>query len=286
MDLFTPLSPEQKRDFEQAFFAHLNRRDGAPDAKGRTFAIREKMYAELARTPARREGLIDPEVFARNLRRRNGPEAGLDERMLWALCAAKANRGEAYGVDYQFKNGYFDVSSDTDPFLFIAIEEQYHTRVLKDALDLFGLEIDFDEPTALFRFFIQALVKLPRSLSDVLVFCSEIVGSVCFRLILDKARELFADPHLDKLLAQILVDEVGHVYFLRSRLGPARLKLAKAMLPAVAKGILDNFPEGPALFGYDRILQAVLTADLDALVAEFPDRFSWPSPKEPTAAAA
>ena len=288
MDIFTPLSPEQKQDFQKAFFAHLARRDGKPDAQGRTFDVREKMYAELRKSPVRRKGLIDPEVFARNLKRHQ-PEPGLDQRTLWALATAKANRGEAYGVDYQFKNGYFDVTSSTDPFLFIAIEEQYHTRVLRDALEIFDLEFEFEEPTALFQLFIKTLVKLPKSLSDVLVFCAEIAGAVSFRMLLDKARELFAgDPealrHIERLMAQIVVDEVGHVYFLRSRLGPARLKLAKAMLPSLAKGLIENTPEGAALFGYDRLMQEILKADLDGLCAEFPDRFSWPS--RPTAVAA
>src|SRR5947209_8133935 len=113
MDLFTPLTQPEKELFRAAFFEHLRKRDGSPDAVRRTFNVREKMYAEIARSPARRIGVIDPEVFARNLRL-PAPEKGIDERTLWALCAAKANRGEAYGVDYQFKNGYFDVSSPTD----------------------------------------------------------------------------------------------------------------------------------------------------------------------------
>lgn len=288
MDIFSPLTDAQREQFRAAFAAHLRRRDGVPDAKKRTFDVREKMYAELSRNPIRRPGLIDPEVFARNLKN-SAPEAGLDQRTLWALCAAKANRGEAFGVEYQFDNGYFDVTAKEDPFLFIAIEESYHTRVLKDALDVLGLELEFDEPTALFQLFIKALVKLPKSLSDVLVFCAEIAGTVSFRMILDKARALFADEpvalrQIEKLVAQILVDEVGHVYFLRHRLGPARLKLARGMLPVVARGLLDNFPEGPALLGREALMAKILEADIEGAVAEFADRFIPPAGTEATPA--
>jgi hypothetical protein len=281
MDIFTPLTEPQRADFRVAFFSHLRRRDGTPDPKTRTFDVREKMYAELSRNPVRRPGKIDPEVFARNLKLHD-PEAGLDEKTLWAICAAKANRGEAYGVEYQFDHGYFDATAKEDPFLFIAIEEQYHTRVLRDALDVLGLEFEFDEPSALFQFFIKAMVKLPKALSDVLVFCSEIVGTVSFRMILDKARVLFADDpvalrQIEKLFAQILVDEVGHVYFLRHRLGPARLKLARGLLPVIANGILDNFPAGPALLGREELLEKILEADVEGAVAEFDDRFIPPA---------
>jgi hypothetical protein len=58
---------------------------------------------------------------------------------------------------------------------------------------------------------------------------------------------LFADQpapaqRLQVLLTQLLVDEIGHVYYLRSRLGPVRLRLARLLLPVIARSMVKDVP--------------------------------------------
>jgi hypothetical protein len=113
--------------------------------------------------------------------------------------------------------------------------------------------------------------------SDAFVLCGEIVGVVLFSLLLERARVLFAhEPaalaRIEKLFAQIMVDEVGHVHFVRSRLSPAGLAWARRLLPLVARGALDDLPEMYALFGRDTILRRIQEADVDAAAAPYPDR--------------
>src|SRR5262249_55925583 len=115
---------------------------------------------------------------------------------------------------------------------------------------------------------------------DVIIFCAEVAGVAAFRLLRDKANELQVlkdDPaalaRVNALFQQILVDEVGHVHYVRSRLGPARLGVAKAILPLFTRVFLGGGPALTRLFGRERLLKEVLRADIDGASASYPDRF-------------
>jgi hypothetical protein len=168
------------------------------------------------------------------------PEPGLDEAMLWALCVAKCNRGERHGVDYKLAKKGFSPGGSDNPFVFIEIEETYHTRMLCAALQAIGLEVEFVPPQGAIRWVVEVFGLAPRLLTDVVALDAELTGVIVFRLLLDKARELFADQpgplaRIEALLRQILVDEVGHVHFLQSRLEPARLAIARRLLPLIVR---------------------------------------------------
>jgi hypothetical protein len=60
----------------------------------------------------------------------------------------------------------------------------------------------------------------------------------------------------------ILADEVGHVAYVRSTLGPAQLGLARAMLPAVVHALTRDVPELFQLFSYERVMAETRKADL------------------------
>jgi hypothetical protein len=113
--------------------------------------------------------------------------------------------------------------------------------------------------------------------SDPIVLCGEIVGVALFSLLLEKARVLFASQpealgRIEALFAQIMVDEVGHVHFVRSRLSASQLAWAQRILPLVAHGALDDLPELVKLFGRKTIVERVVAADVDGAAAPYPDR--------------
>lgn len=168
--------------------------------------------------------------------------------------------------------------SDQDPYTFILIEEFYHTCVLKDALSVIGLEMRDLPPPKTTQFLTHSLFYLPKPISHVMVLCAEIVGAAGFRLLADKAQELFADQpeskeRIDELFQQILVDEVGHVHYARSQLGPVRLKIAEKMLPLVGHYLMRDIPEFELLFGRQKMMETILKADVDGAVAKYADRF-------------
>lgn len=276
---FEPMSPPDQARFRAAYLSYLQKRDGLPDMKTQRFDLREKFFAEIDANPNRWVGPppVDQQVFDRNHARKS-PEPGLDEVTLWALATAKTNRAERYGVEYSivFKGHAHDAA--INPHAYIQVEEFYHTRILKDALATIGVRMDVGEPGLTARAMVKAMVRLPEPYANVVVLCGEIFGVVVFSLLLEKARVLFANQpqvleRIEGLFGQIMVDEVGHVHFVRSGLSPQRLAWARRILPLVAWGALEDLPELVHLFGRDEIMRRVKSADVDAAAAGYPDRF-------------
>lgn len=268
---------EAQRRFRDLYLAYLRARDGLPDVPGRRFDLRERTFASLDAEPSAIVGAppIDQAVFERNHGRRH-PEPGLDAPTLWALATAKTNRSERYGVELSIEKVAAKVKDD-DPHTYIQIEEFYHTRILRDALAALGLRMEMAPPPPTTRALIHGMVHLPAWLSDVAVLCGEIVGVSIFTLLLEKARTLFPDQpaalaRIEALFGQILVDEVGHVHFLRSRVSARQMGWAKRLLPLVASSVVDDIPELGLLLGADTLLRHALAADVDAAAAPYADR--------------
>jgi len=280
---FTPMSDSERERFLSAYLSYLHARDGVPDVRTNTFDVRERFFAEIDASPMRWVGPppVDQQLFDRNHERRT-PEKGLDEVTLWALATAKTNRAERYGVEYAVEHSARPTNPAADHHTYIEIEEFYHTRILKDALGTIGLKMQVGRPTWAARMLVRAMVRLPNELANVAVLCGEIVGVALFGLLLEKARVLFAAQpaalaRIEALFGQIMVDEVGHVHFVRSTLGPQRLAWGRRILPLVARGALDDLKEIDVLFGRAKVMERVLAAEVDAAAAPYADRFVLPA---------
>ena len=278
---FQPMSASEQAKFRDAYLGYLRRRDGVPDLSTQRFDVRERFFAELDRDPCCWAGAppVDQAAFDRN-HARSTPEPGLDEATLWALATAKTNRAERYGVEYSLAHHPQARAQDTskDPHAYIQVEEFYHTRILKDALAAIGVKMEVGQPGLSTRAMVRTMVHLPPKYADVVVLCGEIVGVALFSLLLEKARVLFAQQprvlaRIEALFGQIMVDEVGHVHFVRSGLSPQRLLWARRLLPLVAWGVLADIPELSILFGREEIMRRARAADVDAAAATYPDRF-------------
>lgn len=278
---FEAMNTEEQAKFRIAYLAYLQDRDGVPDLQTQRFDVRERLFAELDSNPNCWVGPppVDQGVFDRNHARRT-PEPNLDEATLWALATAKTNRAERYGVEYALAHNGQRREAASDPHAYIQIEEFYHTRILRDALATIGLRTGVGKPSLTTRALVRAMVLLPEKMADVVVLCGEVIGVAVFSLLLEKARELFAEQpaviaRLELLFGQIMVDEVGHVHFVRSQLGPRRLFLARLLLPLVARGLLADSPEVVRLFGREAVMRRILAGDVDGAAASYPDRFHF-----------
>lgn len=276
---FETMTPAEQERFRAAYLAYLRGRDGIPDMRTQRFDVRERFFAELDANPSCWVGPmpVDQAVFDRNHDRRM-PEPNLDEATLWALATAKTNRAERYGVEYALSFNSPQLDAATDPHAYIQIEEFYHTRILRDALATIGLRMEMGKPALTTRAMVRAMVWLPDQYANVIVLCGEIIGVAIFGLLLEKARELFAGQpkaleRIETLFAQIMVDEVGHVHFVRSGLGALQLACARQLLPVVAWGLLADSPEFTLLFGRDTIMRRIMAADVDGAAATYADRF-------------
>jgi hypothetical protein len=265
---FTALPKDERRRFVQRYLRFLAERDGTPDFARRTLSRREASLAALAQDPVTRDGppVLSQRAYEENAIERPVAREGLDDWALWAICLSKCSRMEEYAVRYLDASGRRRPERADDPYSLIDLEERYHGRLLASLLSVLGLTPGFRPPGAITRLTLRAILWLPRALSNLTVLCGEIIGVATFKLFLEKGRALCADQpraqaRLERLLQDILTDEVGHVLFLRSQLGPLRLLLARLLLPLVARVLIADYPEMRRLFG-DRLLQEILSPRL------------------------
>lgn len=86
------------------------------------------------------------------------------------------------------------------------------------------------EPHRALRYWLMFVADMPKPLAYMAVFLGEIISVLLFSALRDKAAELFGAEtpvgrRITLLLDEILTDEVGHMAFARSQLGPVRLAI-------------------------------------------------------------
>lgn len=275
MQVFAPMSPAERVGWAPRYLAWLRARDGVPELETRRLPRREVFFTAFDGVM---EPHVDAEAFGRNVRRKR-PEPGLDTRTLWALAVAKVNRAERYGVELKLRIKGYEAAGAEDPYTFVELQELYHSRIFATILRTVGVETDILPPSRLTKVVVTCAGSLPHVFSDVVALAAELAGVAAFRMLRDEARGLFAEhpavvERIELLFRQILVDEVGHVAFLRSRLGPVRLGIARLLLPWVTRGMIDDMPELVALLGRERFLAEVAKLDVTGPVATYPERLT------------
>ena len=257
------------------YLAFLRARDGEADLLRHTLSGREAFFDRLAREPVRSRRAIDRETFLRNLARRR-PEPGLDDRMLWLLATAKANQAERFGVG--LSELYGKVNPDDPILVRIVLQEHYHTRILADAVAIFGLPVHARPPALAARVIVKLLVGTPERWNRPLAGSAEMAGCVIFRALRDRGVELFADEpqvsaRIRLLYDEILGDEIGHVGYLAAGLGPAGRAVMRGLYHALGRRLAGQLPELVALFGRAEFRRRFGAAfRLGEMAAELPGR--------------
>jgi hypothetical protein len=261
MNPYLTSSSGERQQQLSAYLAYLQQRDGVADLKAKTLSKREAFFKDLDGKPVQWKGDFDRAAFFRNLDQRT--EDGLDPRLTWLLGAAKANTGERYGVELELSNPSRLRAAEADPIKqYVMLEEVYHTRLLLDACRVFGLDFEMRPPNGKVKTFIHLFVAVPNWINEFIILCGEIVGVIAFQTLLENVH-LFKDQpevmeRLRLLVREILIDELGHVAYCRSKVGNAGLKLAQKVVPTVAKNLISEGPEYVALAGgADRFLDKV-----------------------------
>ncbi len=249
--------------------------DGEADLLRHTLSRREAFFERLALEPVRSRRQFDPATFARNLARRR-PEPGVDDAMLWLLATAKANQAERFGVGLAELYGKVPVDDPTR--LHISLQEHYHTRILADAVAVFGLPVHPRPPAAFTRAFVRLIVAAPERWKLPLAGCAEMAGCVIFRALRDRGVALFADEpavaeRIGLLYDEILGDEIGHVGFIASVLGARGRALMRGLYRMLGVRLAGQLPELLALCGRAELAGRFRAAfRLDELAAELPGR--------------
>jgi hypothetical protein len=258
-----------------AYLEFLVARDGDADLVRHTLSRREAFFDRLAREPVTSRHRVDRETFLRNLARRR-PEPGLDDRMLWLLVTAKSNQAERFGVGLGELYGKLD--ADDPVRVHINLQEVYHTRILADAVAIFGLPVRHRPPALAVRTFIKLLVSIPERWQLPLAGAAEMAGCVIFRALRDRGVALFADEpavaaRIRLLYDEILGDEIGHVGYIALLLGPSGRWLMRSLYRAVGVRLAAQMPELVAVVGREELRRRFRAEFcLDELAAELPGR--------------
>jgi hypothetical protein len=251
--LFTPLPPAERRALGERYLAFVRERDGEPDLTHRTLARRERWFADFRSTPppAWTGERIDPAAFKEwHLGKRTLRDA--TPLVVWLVAIARANEGEGWGVDYLLDRGGFQglgKHGTLQPRDFADLEETYHTRIFKEIVAFFGLDFELRPPPAPIQQSVKLMAHLPESLSFTLLAAGELMGTVAFLELAERAERLLADhpallARIRDLLDEILIDEVGHVTYLLGSMGPARLSVVRATAKAYQRFTRRSYYKG------------------------------------------
>ncbi len=271
LDPFQPLSEGDRRRLRAALARNFRLRDGEADRERGRLPLRETFFARLL--PATPCPAVEPEAQRRYAHR--AAPADLDPRALFAIAVGKANRGEAYGVEYELarlsRHGFAGVDRQ---FLHVALEERYHTRLLAEACKACGAPFELAPPPFLLRGVIRAMSWLPERVRFVLILCSESVGAVLFQILRERSAAYASRPEVAErlalLLGEVWRDELTHVAYCRARLHPALLPVARWLQPIVARALLGQVPEFAALGG-----GRPATLERIARPLELPEDLAW-----------
>jgi hypothetical protein len=182
------------------------------------------------------------------------PKVEMAPELLLLLALTKINAAEAYGVNAGYDRTLRRALKNDDGCeLMVMVEETYHTRILVSTALSYGIEVKSAyEPTTALRGLISTIVKTPTAIARPLTLAAEVLAVLMFSNLLEKSRVVLRhDPELrdsvEERLCEIITDEIGHMSYNRSCIGPVGMMQARALLPMVALGLSGAFPEMNAL---------------------------------------
>jgi hypothetical protein len=250
MEAFHPVPRRARPAILRAYRSYLHARDGVVDATARTLSRREPTMQRFA---APGDRWMDREVFERQYARFDARRATSPETLL-LLALVKVNAAEAYGVHRVIDGALARARrSDDDTELVLLVEESYHTRILRSAAQVYGLDVPPpSRPHVALRALVSTIATLPPFLARPLTLAGEMMGVLVFLKLLDAARTILhgapaVRDAIEERLIEILIDEIGHVSFQRLAMGRAGLALTRVLLPIVARGLSRSIPEVRAL---------------------------------------
>jgi hypothetical protein len=268
-DPLKAMTRDERKVRLEAYLAFLKRRDGEPNIPARQLSKREEFFASLNTQPVRSTYAVDRPFFDRHLNAVLKDPKDVDRRLIWLLAAAKSNRVEHYGVelDLRLKGASFAALEHGEHMTYIDLEEFYHTRILRDACKVFGIEYDLHPPRSFMRFYAALVVRSPPTPRLITALCGELFGCVAFQVLWEAVDAFASEPavfeRLRLLVREILIDELGHVAYGHAMLGPAGLAVARALAPTAAAYLLRDVPEFWMLAGdRKKFLERVNAFDL------------------------
>jgi hypothetical protein len=244
----------------------LLRTDGQPGADGKTFTLREQAMQRLQSQRVRYTGPVDEAMFHREYHSR-APAAETPPEMLLLLAYVKINAQEAFAVETvtRIKKNLTPVERR------VLTQENYHTRLLLGAADLYGVATPGPlPPIPALKIIINGVARTPPGIMHTLALASEILGVASFLRLLRATRTALKDhpemrDALEERVMQVCTDEVGHLSFNRLKVGAFGMAVARGLLPLLIAGFRNTLPELDRLCGGPMTVQELAGLSFDDL---------------------
>ena len=282
-DPFRVLTPREREQHLAAYQEFLTERDGERDVDTFQLARREMFFRDIDAKPVRWSGEIDEAGFYQHMREEGQPD--VDPRTVMLVSAAKANRGESYGVALELDSFRTRAHRATENplYLHLMFEERYHTRILAEIVRTCGIEpIANLRPGSLERLMIHAMMYLPDRIRWIAIFTGEILGTEVFNVLRQNVHLYAAEPEVEErlrmLFTEIWTDEVGHAAYLRAKVGPIGIRIARRLVPFFTLALLRAVPQGEKI----GLTRAAILARLRGGI-EMPPAMDWIAPDPITA---
>ncbi len=268
MLLFQSIPRAKRRRLAERFLEVTKERDGEPDLCTRRLKRRAENRMRRGMRPMF-TGVVPHEEYVAARRAGSPCElAGFGRFALWLAALAGVNQAEDFGVRLFLARRKSD--NPEDVMFYIELEELEHGALIADAAGACGVSLERTDPRGFMRFFLMLISLMPAFVRNVLVFMAEIVGVEFFLVLREEGeRQLAAHPGARDWvftnLTEILVDEVGHVLYLKTQLNWLQLVVVRLLFKRLVPHLLRPYPATVALFGEDVLIRRILAFDPDKL---------------------
>jgi hypothetical protein len=282
--IFAPASlSDRTRAFED-YWAYLLMRDGALQEEAQSLEHKTDYYQRLQVRPVRaRQPLTPAQTMAELsdlLAIQNPPQA--DRRLLAFTAIYKFASHEAAGIQAAWKltPSWERCRNLTDRITrYHLCEEFCHLRLFAEMFKVFALRVDWPRLSWPMRTAYGAFARFPDWLLAPIAFSSEVMGMTFYRHIWRVLEEVFAtEPEalerLHELLAEIMVDELGHIGERRTFLGNTGVKLARKVLPVMMRRFFADIPEAEIILDVNQMVQEALAFDYSSIDVAITER-AW-----------
>ena len=236
-EIFAPASPSDRTRAFEDYWAYLLTRDGALQEEVQSLEYKTHYYQSLQTRPVRtQQPLTQVQTMAELsdlLATQHSPRA--DRRLLALTAIYKFASHEAAGIRaaWTATPPWERCQNLTDRITrYHLCEEFCHLRLFAEMFKVCRLQVDWPPLSWLARTAYGTFARFPGWCLDPIAFGSEVMGMMFYRHTWHALEEVFAQEpevlrRLHELLAEIMVDELGHIGERRSFLGNTGVKVAR-----------------------------------------------------------
>ncbi len=282
--IFTPSTDAERAENFESYWAFTQRHDGEILEDRRELTRKNELLAAFQSHPVRsRQPLPDPERFYRNYVRMVDDPKTFDRKTLLLTFLYKFARHEWVGISAAWDQiPTMAESTRTSERIsrYHLCEEFCHVRLFHEMFRTFHLDRVEWVPLGKWMGRVYRLFpKFPEALMSPPAFVSELMGLMLYLHIDAVLDDVFSDEpeareRVRALLREIMTDEMAHVGQRRNFIGPAGIRVSRAIVGPMFRAFYNDIPESRLLFDIDRMVREAKEFDYSVMPADVIQR-SW-----------